>query len=208
MLLYYITDRQQFPGDEPARRKRLLQKIAEAARGGVDYIQLREKDLSSRDLEALARDAMERVRASAGPTRLLINSRTDIALAAGADGVHLRSNDVSAEEVRKIWRAAGRSKDPMVAVSCHAAAEVEAAEKAGADFVVFGPVFGKKDSPEVSATGLHLLPACRSRIPVFALGGVTAENAAACREAGVKGVAGIRLFQENNATAVVAKLRG
>jgi thiamine-phosphate pyrophosphorylase len=208
VLLYYITDRTQFPGDEPERRKRLLQNIAEAARGGVDYIQLREKDLSSRDLEALAREAMERIHASGGKARLLINSRTDVALAAGADGVHLRSNDVSPEEVRKIWGAAGRSEEPVVAVSCHAAAEVEAAEKAGADFVVFGPVFGKKDSPEVSATGLHLLQAaCRSRIPVFAMGGVTAENAGMCKNAGAKGVAGIRIFQENSVTAVVAKLR-
>jgi len=84
LLLYYITDRKQFPGGELERRGRLLANIAEAARCGVDYVQLREKDLSSRDLETLARGAMERIRVSGGKTRLLINSRTDVAIAAGA----------------------------------------------------------------------------------------------------------------------------
>src|SRR5438128_12112578 len=90
----------RFPGRERERRERLLTRIAEAARSGVDFVQLREKDLSSRDLEDLAREAVTRIRAISGNTRLLINSRTDVALAAGADGVHLRSKDVSPEEVR------------------------------------------------------------------------------------------------------------
>src|SRR5205807_9754974 len=100
-LLYYITDRTAFPGDELSRRHRLLEKIAEAARAGVDYIQLREKDLAARDLEALAREAVSIIRGagilSTGhrplATALLINSRTDVALAARADGVQLRSDD-------------------------------------------------------------------------------------------------------------------
>ncbi len=96
-----------------------------------------------------------------------------------------------------------------MAVSCHTQAEVAAAEKAGADFVVFGPVFGKKDAPEMRASGLELLRKGRGiHIPVFALGGVTAENAAMCTNAGAKGIAGIRLFQENNLAGTVAKLRG
>ena len=107
-LLYYITDRSQFPGDELARRVALVNKIAEAASSGVDYIQLREKDLSARELQELGQEAVRVLQgtntSSAGqnltPTRLLINSRTDIALAAGADGVHLRSNDVSPAEAR------------------------------------------------------------------------------------------------------------
>lgn len=208
MLLYYITDRKQFPGGELERREGLLHHIAEAARCGVDYVQLREKDVSSRDLATLAREAMEKIRVSGGNTRLLINSRTDVALAGGADGVHLRSSDVSPEEVRKIWREGQGSAQPIVAVSCHTAAEVEAAEKSGADFVVFGPVFGKKDAPEKGAAGLDLLrTVCRSRIPVFALGGVTFENAAQCVDAGATGVAGIRLFQEREVVEVVAKIR-
>ncbi len=209
MLLYYITDRTQFPGNQAERRERLLDKIAEAARCGVDYIQLREKDLRSRDLEALAREAKERVRASGGKTQLLINSRTDIALAAGADGVHLRSRDVAPDEVRRIWRAAGRSTKPAVAASCHTEAEAAAAQESGADFVAFGPMFGKKDAPALGVAGLELLQTvCRNRIPVFALGGVTLENAAVCADAGAKGVAGIRIFQENDVAAIAAKLRG
>lgn len=208
MLLYYITDRTQFPGGEQERRERLLQNIAEAARCGVDYVQLREKDLITRELETLAREAMERISASGGKARLLINSRIDIALAAGADGVHLRSEDISPEEVRRIWLAAGQSTQPIVAVSCHSEAEVLAAGRAGADLVVFGPVFGKKDAPTMAATGLDLLRTLRrSKVPVFALGGITTENTAACMDAGASGVAGIRLFQQNNLAALMAKLR-
>src|ERR1700722_17183718 len=108
-LLYYITDRTAFPGDELSRRRRLLQKIEEAARAGLDYIQLREKDLPARDLESLAREAVQiiarRKTTNRDPrTALLINSRTDVALAVGADGVHLRSDDVPPEEVRTMWR--------------------------------------------------------------------------------------------------------
>src|SRR5262245_48334885 len=98
LLLYYITDRAQFPGDEPGRTKQLLDKITEAARSGVDYIQLREKDLSSRHLEQLARAATQRVCASGSKSRLLINSRSDVALAVGARGVHLQSRDISPED--------------------------------------------------------------------------------------------------------------
>src|SRR5580698_1242924 len=106
-LLYYITDRTAFPGDERTRRLRLLDKIAEAATQGVDYIQLREKDLSTRDLESLAREAMRiidekrKLATDHWPptTALLINSRTDVAIATCAAGVHLPSNDVSPQEV-------------------------------------------------------------------------------------------------------------
>src|ERR1700675_4903731 len=101
-LLYYITDRSQFRGDEHARRHALLAKVAEAARAGVDYIQLREKDLSTRELETLAREVVELVRENSPSTRLLINSRTDVALAVGADGVHLRADDVELHEVRQV----------------------------------------------------------------------------------------------------------
>lgn len=204
MLLYYITDRKQFPGDESQRRVRLLEKIAEAARAGVDYIQLREKDLSGRDLEQLAQDA---VRVARGNTRVLINSRTDVALAAGADGVHLRSKDVSPEVVREAWRAAAISTLPVIAVSCHTAAEALTAERAGADFIVFGPVSEKAGVP--SPAGLvQLREVCRScKVPALALGGVNLENARDFLSAGAKGVAAIRLFQENDIAGQVDKLR-
>lgn len=222
-LLYYITDRSAFPGDEATRRQKLLGKIAEAARAGVDYIQLREKDLSTRDLESLAREAVRVIREAKqlapGPQplapALLINSRTDIALAAGADGVHLRSDDISPQDVKQIWmRGAGTlargdsSQVPLIGVSCHSPEEVARAAADGATFAVFAPVFEKKDSPDARPAGLGLLrQACAAKIPVLALGGITLCNARSCLEAGAAGIAAIRLFQENNVADIVRQLR-
>jgi len=211
LLFCYITDRTKFPGDESARQLALLAKIAEAVRCGVDFIQLREKDLPARELEALARAALQVVREkSGGPaTRLLINSRSDIAMACGADGVHLRSDDLSPSEVRKIWSEAGNPSRPLVSVSCHTVAAVARAASEGADFAVFAPIFEKKDSPATKAVGLdQLREACRQKIPVFALGGLTLENAAACVDTGAAGIAAIRLFQDNDITEIVQRLRG
>jgi thiamine-phosphate pyrophosphorylase len=220
-LLYYITDRTQFPGDERTRRRALLGKISEAARAGVDYIQLREKDLSASELEKLATDAMRIIheaRAGNGEqhstTRLLINSRTDVALAAGADGVHLRSDDVSASTARSIWADVMASSSQLVshnaviAVSCHTTSDVLRAESEGAEFVVFAPIFEKKDAPSVLPRGpSSLRAACAAKVPVLALGGVTLENTASCLAAGAAGIAGIRLFQENKIEDVVRVLR-
>jgi len=213
-LLYYITDRTQFPAK---RRHALLAKIAEAARCGVDYIQLRERDLSTRELELLARDVIAVIREQRTTeerrptTALLINSRTDVALAVGADGVHLRAEDISATDVRAIWKEglAGKSTvRPIIAASCHTPADAALAASSGADFAVFAAVFGKRNQPGVRPTGLDLLHnACHAKIPVLALGGVTLENAASCIEAGAAGVAGIRLFQENKIEDVVRALR-
>jgi len=217
-LLYYITDRTQFPGDEFARRKALLQKIAEAVRAGVDYIQLREKDLSARELELLAREAVHiaaETRALATSdqrpaTRLLINSRTDVALAAGADGVHLRSDDVSPGEVRRIWTlcgaGAGRRETPVITVACHSRADVVRAASGGADFAIYAPVFEKKGASPAGLAALN--EASQAGISVLALGGVTAGNAGACLRAGAAGIAGIRLFQENEIEEVARGLRG
>ncbi len=208
MLLYYITDRRQFPGSEGERTARLLYRIAEAAAAGVDFIQLREKDLPTKDLESLAHAALERVRSSERNTRLLINSRADVALAVGADGVHLRSCDMFPEQVRRIWRWAGANNDPIISVSCHTEPEIAAAEANGADFAVFAPVFAKKDVPATAATGLDKLhSACRHKIPVLALGGVNAKNAYSCVDAGATGIAGIRLFQEGNLEDTLKTLR-
>ncbi len=209
VLLYYITDRSQFPGDEASRRRRLLEKIIEATRCGVDYIQLREKDLSAHELEVLAHAVVLALRTENNElkTGFLINSRTDIARASGASGVHLRSDDVSPAEVRKLWAqcGAGAHARVTVGVSCHTPLEVAQAAAEGADFAVFGPVFEKKS---VQPTGLNgLREACREKIPVLALGGVTLENAESCIEAGAAGIAGIRLFQENEIKEVVGKLR-
>ena len=232
MLLYYITDRRQFPGDEPARRTALLNKIAEAARCGIDYIQLREKDLAGRELESLACAAVQVVRknsaADKSATRILINSRTDLAIACAADGVHLTSNDVDPADVQSVWRGAGAPARvrttssaspelapvreravPVIAVSCHSKEEVARAASSGADFAVFAPVFEKRDAPQVLPAGLEgLRDVCRQSIPVLALGGITLENATQCIDAGAAGIAAIRLFQENDIAGVVRRLRG
>ena len=195
MFLFYITDRTQFSGDESARRRNLLAKIAEATRCGVDLIQLREKDLSSRELEALTRAALRVIGENSGEpaSRLLINSRSDIAIACGADGAHLRCDDISPSEVRKIWPRAERP--PLISVSCHSAADVTRAADEGADFAVFAPIFEKDGAPQTRAADLAgLRDACRQKIHVLALGGITLENARACVEAGTVGIAVIRLF--------------
>jgi thiamine-phosphate pyrophosphorylase len=216
-LLYYITDRKAFPGDEPTRRRRLLDKIAEAARYGVDYIQLREKDLTTRDLESLASEASQIIRGQKLATALLINSRTDVALATAAAGVHLPANDLSPQEARDAWTKCGAGapareispQDPVICVSCHSPEEVLSAAESKATFAVFAPVFEKKDAPGTVPTGLEALrQACSAKIPVLALGGVTLQNAELCRQAGAAGIAGIRLFQENDIAAVVRELRG
>ena len=208
MLVYYITDRTQFPGNEDQRRQQLLARIGWAAQCGVDFIQLREKDLCGRELETLARKAMEATRTGGHKTRLLINSRTDIALAVGAGGVHLRSNDISPADLRRLWRIAGIESEPTLAVSCHSQQEVVAAQTAGADLAVFAPVFAKKDTPGTPGVGLEALhAACQHDIPVLALGGITWENANSCLHAGAKGIAGIRIFQEGNLEETVPRLR-
>jgi len=218
-LLYYITDRTAFAADEATRR--LLEKIAEAARAGVDYIQLREKDLPTRELESLARDAARVIAQLRTETRelrtaLLINSRTDVALATGADGLHLRSDDISPQEVRAIWNKCGACtpgresplRASLIGVSCHTPEEVRQAEKNGASFAVFAPVFEKKDTPSTRPAGLAALKqACEAKIPVLALGGITLANAHSCLEAGAAGIAAIRLFQENDIEHVVRNLR-
>jgi thiamine-phosphate pyrophosphorylase len=203
LLLYYITDRMQFAGDEVSRRRLLLDKIGEAAACGVDFIQLREKDLPPRELERLACDASEVLRENTRKTKLLINSRSDVALASAADGIHLRANDISPRDVGLLWQHSG--KNPTIGVSCHSLADVERAKTEGADFVVFGPVFEKKNS---QPSGLNFLQqACAFKIPVLALGGVTLENARACVDAGAAGIAAIRLFQENDVAGIVQRLR-
>jgi len=98
---------------------------------------------------------------------------------------------------------------PTIAVSCHSPGAVAQAAANAADFAVFAPVFEKKDAPGARPTGLGALEeACRSKIPVLALGGITLENAQSCIDAGAAGIAAIRLFQENDIAAIVAKLRG
>jgi thiamine-phosphate pyrophosphorylase len=217
-VLYYITDRTAFSADELTRRQHLLAKIREAAEAAIDYIQLREKDLPARDLETLAREALQIIREAKLRTEnrelgtvLLINSRTDVVLATGAVGVHLPANDISAAEVRRISQRSCGADTPVrltISQACHSPEDVHQAAQNGADLTLFAPVFEKKDRPGTLSAGLDALhQACQHPIPVLALGGVTLDNAAACLRAGAAGIAAIRLFQDNDIAAVAQRLR-
>jgi thiamine-phosphate pyrophosphorylase len=228
MLLYYITDRSQFAGAEQERRRRLLDRISRAAAAGIDLVQLREKDLPVRELAQLAEAALRVIRSHGTSTKLLLNSRLDLALACGADGVHLTSTDPGPEWARSVVRLAGgqRQEKLLVAVSCHAVAEVRLAAEQAADFVVLAPIFEKILRAPESAAGAQgqavarqsgigcqvLRQACspsgqEKPVPVLALGGVNLANAGACLEAGAAGIAGIRLFQEGDLGGTVRRLR-
>ena len=213
-MLYVITDRRMYGANEAQARACLVEQASNWAANGVAFIQLREKDLSARDQVELARAMrreMQLVQPMSGaphPTKLLMNGRADVALAAGADGVHLPSGAgaLSPDEIRKIFAAAGRMQPPILSVSCHTLQEVDTARQQKPDCILFAPVFEKsilateeQEAKILPGTGLELLQqACQIAvpIPVFALGGVTAENAAECLRAGAAGIAAIRLLQQ------------
>lgn len=207
MLLYYITDRKGFDGSDAEQRAALLRRVGEAARAGVDFIQLREKDLEAADLELLARETMRRIRENSVATRMLINSQTEVALAVGADGVHLPADAPPVPAVRELWMRQAR-RSPIIGVSAHTVGDVEQAATENASFAVFAPIF-EKVATGAPGIGLDALrEACaESHIPVLALGGVRLGNVRACLEAGAAGIAGIRLFQEGGIHSTVEALR-
>jgi thiamine-phosphate pyrophosphorylase len=213
-LLYAITDRRLYADNKADALARLVDLAAVWATNGVSYIQLREKDLSARELVELTR-AVIRVVQKPRTSKILVNGRVDVALAAGADGVHLPSGPdaLTPEEVRRIF-AAGIAKPPIISVSCHTIEEVNVARQQSPDCILFAPVFEKvireraiasdvaesgRGESRLPGSGLELLEnACRAAtpVPVFALGGATSENAADCLRAGAAGIAAIRLMQQ------------
>lgn len=163
---------------------------ADLARHGVRWLQLREKDLAGRELLALAR----RCRSLAGAGCLVtVNGRADICLAAGLDGVHLPSDGAPTPRVRSLLGSRA-----LVGRSTHTLEEVERAASEGADYVVFGPVFAPRSKASArAATGLEALAAAaRTEVPVYALGGITAERLDAVAATGAAGAAGITLFTD------------
>ena len=200
MKLYAITDGARLPGDQSAREDALVALAEHWAAGGVDFIQIREKSLSTGALERLAGRIVEAVRAARTDTAVLINGRADIALATGADGVHLPGfSELTAPIVRQFFSTC-QGRQPLVSVACHSVAEVEKARNEGANIVLFAPVFGKtlgdgSRRPEVGLDALRLACEAAKPMPVYALGGITNQNAAACLAAGAAGIAGIQLFQ-------------
>lgn len=180
MLVHLVTDRRQVAGS-------LVRAVGAALRGGVDAVQLREKDLGGRALLELALQLLPLCRSHGA--LLLINDRVDVALASGADGVHLPSTSFHVAEARALL-----GPDRIIGVSTHDPAEVRAAARDGADYAIFGPVF---ETPSKQAFGppqgierLRLATSA-ARLPVIAIGGITPARIAEVRDAGAAGVAAI-----------------
>jgi thiamine-phosphate pyrophosphorylase len=178
----YITDRKSLSNGT------LLDAIARNLRAGIEWIQIREKDLSTRDLYELVEAAMK----LPNPThsKILVNTQVDVALAAGAHGVHLPSGSPPPRRFVPGSLICG--------VSCHTAAEAVTAEAEGASYVLFGPVYSPLSKHSAAPpAGLEVLERITraAKIPVLALGGITAERIPLCIEAGASGIAGISLFQ-------------
>ena len=223
-ILCCVTDRKALASPDTAT---LMSVVRRAIAAGIDWLQIREKDMPARALVALAREAVAAAQGSA--TRILINGRLDVAVAAGAGGVHLGGDALPLAEVAA-WcaknlpqfTAAPRDKqnaglkagaaDFLLGASCHSLAEAKAAEGDGAHYIFFGPVYSTPSKMQFGAPqGLvRLQEVCRAvRIPVLAIGGITLDNTHECLRAGAAGIAAIRLFQESeDLRKVVSELRG
>jgi thiamine-phosphate pyrophosphorylase len=200
MIRYAITNRVLYPGSEQEKQAALLAEASRWIADHIDYIQLREKDLPAASLTTMARNLLQAINLSSGPTRLLINPRPDIAFATNAHGVHLSSSpdELTPTQVRDIYASANQPA-PLITISCHTLDEVHRARLHHVDGILFAPVFEKPlpNQQALPGQGLdQLRAACLAAapIPIYALGGVTLENAPSCLEAGAAGIAGIRLF--------------
>ena len=187
LLYYYVTDRKQLRGGN------LLSCIGRAVVWGVDIVQIREKDLPDFELYRLTRETVAITRATG--CKVIVNGRADVALSAGAQGVHLPSAGLKPSDIRP-W-VPDRF---IIGVSVHSCSEALQAESDGADYVLLGSIY---PTPSKSGYGRPLgvavlLETCkRIRLPVFGLGGIDADRIKAVWAAGASGVAAIRMFQEN-----------
>ena len=189
--LCYITDRYTL-GPMP-----LLPRIFEAVRAGVDLVQIREKDLETREQAVLVKAAVDAARGTA--TRVMVNDRLDVALALRAAGVHLGTASMPARAVRESLARSHEAGQFIVGVSCHSLGEAVAAQSAGADYLVLGPIFETPSkTPYGPPLGLAMLRevTAKIKIPVLALGGISVERVKPCLAAGATGIAGIRIFQD------------
>jgi len=215
-LLCYVTDRQSLREEDAGRRREaLLGRIRNAAEAGVDWIQIRERDLLGKECSRLTVEALRGV-AEISPVQgakacILVNDRLDVALAAGAGGVHLGEKSVSVRDAKRLREALHRERDFLIGVSCHSLEAAKSAEEQRADYIFFGPVFATPSKAEYGAPqGVErLAEVCQAvTIPVLAIGGITVENCANCFAAGAAGIAAIRLFQDApDVSAVVRLLR-
>jgi thiamine-phosphate pyrophosphorylase len=196
-----VTDRRALDANRSSSALASLARRIEAlAAAGIDWIQIREKDLAAKEIAALARVVLRRSNADVVDVkpRMVINDRLDVASAVGAGGVHLGENSLPAREARSLVENLGVT-DFLVGVSCHSVESAIAAVHDGADYIFFGPVFATPSKATYGAPHgtARLAEACRSvSSPVIAIGGITLENAGACFAAGAAGIAAIRLFQQ------------
>jgi thiamine-phosphate diphosphorylase len=184
-VIGFVTDRRRGPDPSCAY---LLERIRAAAAAGVDFIQIRERDLPDRDLIGLVRAALGAVRGTS--TRILVNDRVDLALASGAAGVHLRGDSADAGRVRAIVPAGF-----LIGRSIHDPADLAVARDC--DFLLFGTVFasaGKPAGHRLAGVDALRIACAGSRVPVLAIGGIDATNARAVAGAGAAGVAAVGLF--------------
>lgn len=208
-ILCYVTGRQSLSAaPQEDLMDLLLDRIELLAAVGIDWIQLREKDLSGKQSASLTREALKRVSKQAGQTesstRIIVNDRLDVAIAEQAGGVHLGENSVPVQEAKRLLLSspAAQSLAPefLVGVSCHSLEVAKSAAASGADYLFFGPIFATPSKAAYGAPqGLHRLSdVCSSvNIPVLAIGGITVDNASSCLSAGASGLAAIRLFQDS-----------
>ena len=195
-ILCCVTDRRRFGLSCAA----LLERGRWAAASGVDLIQIRERDLSDRDLADLVRAMTSAV--SGFQTRVLVNDRLDVAIAAGASGVHLRADSVAASRARVV-----APPGFLIGRSVHHLEEARAAAAdGGCDYLLFGTVFPSTGKPEGHAVaGLDAIGAvCRSvEVPVIGIGGVDAARARTLAEAGAAGAAAVELFMSATTDGVM-----
>jgi len=195
-VFFYITDRKQLAGHS------LIQNIKRAVAYGIDFIQIREKDLPDKELFELTRKAVSMVRKS--KSKIIVNGRADIALAAAAQGVHLPASALKISDLRS-WLP----NSFMIGVSTHSAIEARRAFAAGADYVFLSPVFPTESKVAFGPPlGLDRLQrACSSlNAPVLGLGGIRAKSLKMVLEAGAAGIAGISLFQNDTEFAAFQKI--
>jgi thiamine-phosphate pyrophosphorylase len=193
-----VTDRSRLPPPSPETVTHLpalgplAERLTLAGQAGVDLLQIREPDLSAAELSALVREVRTRLADGGAGARIVVNERVDVALAAEADGVHLKSDSIPTALVRRYVPAGF-----LVGRSVHSVDEARAAEADGADYVIFGTVFPSGSKPPGHRTaGLDALAGVAQavQVPVLAIGGISLNTVAAAAEAGAAGVAAIGLF--------------
>ena len=201
-ILCYVTDGRMTPHGAPDVLSRACALVRRVAEAGVDLIQIREPRLDDRSLMTFVREALSAARGTSA--RLVVNDRVDVAMAAGAAGVHLRGNSVAAPDVRRI-----APPGFLIGRSVHSADETVAADRAGeCDYLLFGTVFPTANKPlgHRVAGVEELARACRvTALPVLAIGGLSVERVPAVRDAGASGIAAITLFGWSADTAATVR---